>query len=61
MIKLYQGNWKKGNKLRNKKTNKIVRFDTYYVDGLFKYTNENQSNIIGWIKRFEEANIKDTK
>ena len=43
----------KGNKLRNRKTNKIVEFESYYVSGMIKYKNESQSGIIGWIKRFE--------
>lgn len=52
MINLNQGPWKKGDKLVNLKTKKVVKFETYYVEGLFKYQNDNQRDIIGRIERF---------
>lgn len=45
----------KGEKLRNKKTQKIVTFDSYYIVGMIKYDNDNQKGHIGWIERFEKV------
>jgi len=54
MIDLKQGNWIVGDKLINLKTKKTVIFETYYVNGMFKYRNNNQKNIIGRTNRFEK-------
>jgi len=60
MINLKQGSWQKCDSLINLKTKKIVIFETYYVDGMFKYRNNNQNNIIGRIEKFKKGNQKDS-
>jgi len=46
--------FEKGDILINKKTKKEVIFESYYVTGMLKYSNESQNNIIGYINRFEK-------